>query len=64
LSYQQINSLKEFLLVSQDEMLVEGYVRQGNDTWLYTKVTGREGSLTLPSIECEISLNDVYDKAT
>jgi Uma2 family endonuclease len=62
LSYQQINSLQEYLLVSQDEILVEGYSRQGNDTWLYTKVTGLEGSLTLPSIACELALKDVYDK--
>jgi Uma2 family endonuclease len=64
LSYQQINSLQEYLLVSQDEILVEGYARQGNDKWLYTKVTGLEGSLTLPSIECELALKDVYDKAS
>jgi Uma2 family endonuclease len=64
LSYQQINSLQEYLLVSQDEMLVEGYARQGNDTWLYTKVTGLEGKLTLRSIECELALKDVYDKAS
>lgn len=64
LSYQQIPSLQEYLLVSQDEPLVEGYARQGNDTWLYTKVTGLEGILTLPSIECELALKDVYDKVT
>ncbi|MDQ2854978.1 MAG: Uma2 family endonuclease [Acidobacteriota bacterium] len=62
LSYQQISALQEYLLVSQDEILVEGYARQGNDKWLYTKVTGLEGRLTLPSIECELALNDVYDK--
>jgi len=64
LSYQQIPSLQEFLLVSQDEILVEGYARQSNNTWLYTKDTGLEGSLNLPSIECELALRDVYDKAT
>lgn len=63
LSYQQIGSLQEYLLVSQDEILIEGYARQGNDTWLYTKVTGLEGSLTLRSIECELALKDIYDKA-
>jgi len=62
LSYQQIGSLQEYLLVSQDEILVEAYTRQGNDTWLYTKVAGREGKLTLPSIECELALVDIYDK--
>lgn len=62
LSYQQIVSLQAYLLVSQDEILAEGYARQSNDTWLYTKVTGLEGILTLPSIECELALKDVYDK--
>jgi len=64
LSYQQITSLQEYLLVSQDEILVEGYARQGSDRWLYTKVTGLEGSFTLSSIECDLALRDVYDKAT
>jgi Uma2 family endonuclease len=64
LSYQQIDSLQEYLLVSQDEILVEGYARQGNDTWLYTKVTHMEGVLTLPSVNCTLALKDVYLKAT
>ncbi len=64
LSYQQIDSLQEYVLVSQDEILIEGYARQGNDAWLYTKVSGLEGTLTLPSIQCELELKDVYDKAT
>jgi len=64
LSYQQIPSMQEYLLVSQDELLIEGYAGQGNDTWLYTKVSGSDGSLTLPSIECTLSLKDVYDKAS
>lgn len=63
LSYQQIDSLQEYILVSQDEVLVEGYARQGNDTWLYTKVAGLEGVLTLSSVNCELALKDVYDKA-
>jgi Uma2 family endonuclease len=33
LSYQQIPSLQEYLLVSQDEILIEGYARQGNNAW-------------------------------
>jgi len=62
LSYQQIGSLQEYILVSQDEILVEGYARQGDDKWLYTKITSLEGRLTLPSIECELALQDAYDK--
>ncbi len=64
LSYQQISSLQDYLLVSQDEILVEGYARQGSDRWLYTKVTGLEGRFTLSSIEFDLVLRDVYDKTT
>jgi Uma2 family endonuclease len=64
LSYQQIESLQEYLLISQDEEIVEHYVRQGNDTWLYTKAIGLEETFTLPSIECQLMLRDIYDKAT
>jgi Uma2 family endonuclease len=64
LSYQQIDSLQEYLLISQDEEIVEHYIRQSNDTWLYTKAIGLEETIILPSIECEITLRDIYDKAT
>jgi Uma2 family endonuclease len=64
LSYQQIDSLQEYLLVSQDEVIIEHYVRQDNDTWLYTKAIGLEETINLPSIECEVALRDIYDKAT
>jgi Uma2 family endonuclease len=62
LSYQQIPSLREYLLVSQDEQLIERFLRQDDEAWLYTKASGLEESLALPSVECEIALRDVYDK--
>lgn len=64
LAYQQIASLQEYLLVSQDEFLLEHYLRQDTDHWLYTKVSGLEGKMILPSIGCELALNAVYDKVT
>ena len=64
LSYQQIVSLQEYILVSQDEYIVERYLRQDKEAWLYTKASGLEKSITLPSIECEIALSDIYNKAT
>ncbi|HEV2707884.1 MAG TPA: Uma2 family endonuclease [Pyrinomonadaceae bacterium] len=64
LSYQQIDSLQEYLLISQDEELIEHYVRQSNDTWLYAKASGLTESIALPSIQCEIALRDIYNKAT
>jgi Uma2 family endonuclease len=64
LSYQQIDSLQEYLLVSQDEILIEHYVRQETDAWIYTKAIGLEERITLPSIECDVALRDIYRNAT
>jgi Uma2 family endonuclease len=64
LSYQQIESLREYLLIAQDEFLVEHFVRQDNASWLYTKANALEETIILPSIECELALRDVYDKAS
>lgn len=64
LSYQQIPSLQEYLLVSQDEFVAERYLRQEND-WLYTKASGSDAGLTLPSLKnCRIALSDIYNKVT
>lgn len=63
LSYQQIESLQEYVLVGQDEILVEKYERQKNETWLYSKAKDVEATINLPSIQCEISIRDIYSKA-
>jgi Uma2 family endonuclease len=63
-SYQQIESLKEYLLVAQDEYLVEHFLRQEKEHWLYTKLSGLEASVTLPTIKCELALSEIYNKAT
>ena len=64
ISYQQIASLKEFIFVAQDEILVEKYARQGDDSWVYTKVTDIDGEVSLQSVECIVKSSDIYDKAT
>lgn len=62
-AYQQPESLKEYLLISQDKKVVEQYVRQTRDVWSHTAAVGLEDSLSLPSIECTLSLGATYDKA-
>jgi len=63
-SYQQIESLREYLLVAQDEYVVEHFLRQDDGHWLYTKAAGADESLALPTVECRIALSDVYNKVT
>jgi Uma2 family endonuclease len=61
-AYQTIESLKEYVLIAQDNSVVEQFVRNGDGKWTYTVAEGLECSLTLPSIECTLSLSAVYDK--
>ena len=61
-SYQQIEPLREYLLVSQDEFVVEHFLRQDDGHWLYTKAGGLEEAIALPTVKCELALRDVYSK--
>jgi Uma2 family endonuclease len=63
-SYQQIESLREYLLVSQDEFVVEHFLRQDDEHWLYTKAGGLEETIALPNVNCQLALKDVYNKVT
>ncbi|MBC7909685.1 MAG: Uma2 family endonuclease [Pyrinomonadaceae bacterium] len=61
-AYQLVESLQEYLLISQDKHLIEQYVRQSTGSWTYTATVGLESLVTLPSIACTLSLKAVYDK--
>ena len=62
--YQQRASLQEYVLIAQDRPRVERYARRGDGEWLLTVVVGLERALSLPSIECELRLAEVYRKVT
>lgn len=60
--YRSIDSLKEYVLVSQSEARIEKYVRQGDGFWMLSESVGLESSITFESIGCEIPLAEAYDK--
>lgn len=59
--YRRLDSLQEYVLVSQDKVRIESYVRQGAQ-WLLSEASGPNETLRLESIGCEFVLRDVYDK--
>jgi Uma2 family endonuclease len=61
-AYQTMESLKEYLLVSQGKPLIEQYLRNDDGEWRYRAAEGLESALTLPSIGCTLNLGAVYDK--
>lgn len=59
--YQQIESLKEYVIVSQDEILVEQYLREENpDRWSLTSMRSPEDELQLSTGDCRLKLSDIY----
>jgi len=61
LHYRRLPSLREYVLVSQDKVLVERFTRQGDD-WLLTELTQIDDTLRLASIACELPLREIYAK--
>jgi Uma2 family endonuclease len=62
--YQTLESLQEYLLIAQDIVRIEHYVRQTSGGWFYSQVKTLESVIELPSINCTLLLTDVYDKVT
>ena len=62
--YRTLESLSDYLLISQSRPIIEHYTRQPDDHWLLSTYKGLEAVTPIPSIGCELRLADVYDKVT
>lgn len=60
--YTSIESVQEYLLISQDDIKIERFKRHQAGEWLYTSVTGLEAQLEINSIDCVLTLASVYEK--
>lgn len=57
-----LETLTDYILVSQSMPLVEHYRRQPDNEWVFSSVGELEGSLHLASIGCTLRLMEVYDR--
>ena len=60
--YLAIESLRVYLLVSQDEPRIEQFSRSEAGDWQYTLTEGKESILTIPALSVEVRMADVYAK--
>jgi Uma2 family endonuclease len=60
--YRTIDSLREYVLVSQTECRVERFSRQDDATWLYGENTDPNGAIELASVACRIPLARIYQR--
>lgn len=57
--YTLLPSLREYVLVSQDHVRIEKFVRQG-EQWVFTALNDPEGVLRIEALDCEIPVSEIY----
>lgn len=60
-AYQAISTFAEYLLVAQDAPHVTHYTRQADGKWIREDMTDLSSSLTLVSVSCALSLDEIYE---
>jgi Uma2 family endonuclease len=60
-AYQTLETLQEYVLISQDKHLVETFTKQSDGSWKYLATIGLESKIYLQSIETELLLLEIYD---
>jgi Uma2 family endonuclease len=55
-------TLADYILVAQDQPLMEHYHRQEDGPWTLHTLEGLQAQLHVPSIGCTVALADVYDR--
>jgi Uma2 family endonuclease len=63
-AYQAVTTLREYLLVSQEETRVTHYARREGGAWERRDVTDPDGSIELESVGCALKLRDIYEGVT
>jgi Uma2 family endonuclease len=63
-TYQKMESVRECLLIEQDKMRVELYRKQTPTQWLIQIAESPEEIIILDSINCKLSLADIYAQIT
>ncbi|MBA3693793.1 MAG: Uma2 family endonuclease [Acidobacteria bacterium] len=61
LSYQTLELLNEYVLISQDKALVEQYIKREDGNWIYKATIGLESTVDFSSVKATLSLQDIYD---
>mgnify|MGYP001609010791 FL=1 len=62
--YLAMESVRECLLVKENELKVEQYSKQTIKQWLYKIYDGREDIVSLDAINCKISMSEIYSQIT
>lgn len=59
-AYMSLDDLTDYVLVEQDEMRIEHFIKITEKEWKVNLLTEQTDCLTLNSINCEIILEEIY----
>jgi Uma2 family endonuclease len=59
--YRKLDTLREYILVAQDKVRIEQYVRHG-EHWVLGEISDPAASLRIETLGCEVALRDIYDR--
>jgi Uma2 family endonuclease len=60
--YQRLDSLREYLLVSQKFCHVEKYEQQADNLWAYSAFYDLDDTIAINTLHCALRLRDIYRK--
>jgi Uma2 family endonuclease len=58
--YRTIPTLREYLLIAQDSPMVEHFIHQQDEQWLWSIAEQLTDTVELPSVGCTLALADLY----
>lgn len=59
--YRRLDTLREYVLVAQDKVRVEHYLREG-EQWILSEISDPDGTLHLASVDCQVVVAAIYEK--
>ena len=59
--YRQLDSIREYVLVSQSEPRVERFEWQPDGRWVLSEHVGMNAVCRFESVDCEVPLADIYE---
>jgi Uma2 family endonuclease len=60
--YRTIDSLRDYVLVAQDAVLIEHYTRDDANAWTFRDYQSLQAELKIPSIGVSLPLSRIYDR--
>lgn len=64
LHYRRLSSFQEYVLIAQDSIHVERYMRNADNTWLLSETNEADAIIELTSVGCTLLVADLYEKVT